>query len=157
MDTRTPSPEMLAALKEAVELRALGLSWEAVASQLERSPTTCRSWPSQYRREWPRLYNNAEKWLAREAGAEARVYLRKLLRSEDEKICLGAARLLLADRPKKLTRPRTAAPVSPEDVKLLAEMRSQTDDQIERHIDKYLADRLLPDGTGCAAGAEQPQ
>jgi hypothetical protein len=149
---------MLELLAQAVELRATGLAWEFVAAKLLREAATCRNWPSQYRAEWRRLYAEAERRLTGEAGAEARVYLRKLLRSDDEKISLAAAKLLLADRPKPQPRPRQPdAAVSRQNADFLADLRRMTDAELDQCIRGFLADQSVPAGTAAPASAAQSQ
>src|SRR5262249_49541177 len=94
----SPSPALMAMITVAADLRAVGASWAAVAEKVQRSPETCRTWPRLYPEAWRRLLAQAEDRLTEEAGGEARTYLRKLLRSEDERIVLGAGKLLLGVR-----------------------------------------------------------
>src|SRR5436305_8849620 len=80
-----------ALLARAAELRAAGASWAKIAAEVGRAVKTCSQWPSLYPAWWGQLLRAAEDRLSAESGAEARVVLRKLLRSEDEKIVLAAA------------------------------------------------------------------
>jgi hypothetical protein len=93
MPANTPPSDDL--LNHAAELRAGGLSWEAVAAKVGRSAETVRKWPAAHPDRWKALIHAAERRLAREAGAESVLILRQLLRSEDEKVRRDAARLLL--------------------------------------------------------------
>jgi hypothetical protein len=95
---KQPTPAVLSNLREAAELRVGGLSWEAVGERLHRSPETCRHWPLTYPEQWQALYRAAEERLINEAGAEAVLVLRQLLRSEDEKVRRDVAKLLAAMR-----------------------------------------------------------
>jgi hypothetical protein len=95
---KQPTAAVLSNLREAAELRVGGHSWEAVGEQLRRSPETCRHWPLIYPERWQALYRAAEERIINEAGAEAVLVLRQLLRSEDEKVRRDVARLLAAMR-----------------------------------------------------------
>src|SRR5262249_25377993 len=93
-----PAPAVLSSLREAAELRVGGHSWEAVGERLRRSPETCRHWPLTYPEQWQALYRAAEERLINEAGAEAVLVLRQLLRSQDEKVRRHVAKLLATMR-----------------------------------------------------------
>jgi hypothetical protein len=95
---KQPTPAVLSNLREAAELRVGGHSWEAVGDKLGRSPETCRHWPLTYSEQWQALYHAAEERLINEAGAEAVLVLRQLLRSEDEKVRRDVAKLLATMR-----------------------------------------------------------
>jgi hypothetical protein len=89
-------PEKL--LVRAAELRAAGLSWRAVARQVERSEITVQRWPWYYPVRWDAAYRQAEAELVDEAAAESVVVLRQMLRSEDVKVQQSAAAKLMAHR-----------------------------------------------------------
>ncbi len=91
-----PSTEMLRLLAAAVELRAAGKSWEAVAERLGRAAATCRCWPKRFRCAWDDLYEAAESKQMAEGRAEATSVLRTQLRLEDTKEKRDAAKALLA-------------------------------------------------------------
>src|SRR4051794_29755622 len=92
-----PIPAALARLVAvAAELKAGGVSWDQVASRVGRHPATCRRWTSRYADEWRRLFRAAQIRLLAEAGSEGMLELRRLLRSEDEKVRRDAARDLIA-------------------------------------------------------------
>jgi hypothetical protein len=95
---KQPTPAVLSSMREAAELRVGGLSWEAVGERLRRSPETCRHWPLNYPEQWQALYRAAEERVINEAGAEAVLVLRQLLRSKDEKVCRDVAKLLATMR-----------------------------------------------------------
>jgi hypothetical protein len=95
---KQPTPGVLSSMHEAAELRVGGHSWEVVGERLRRSPETCRHWPLTYPEQWQALYRAAEERIIHEAGAEAVLVLRQLLRSQDEKICRDVAKLLAAMR-----------------------------------------------------------
>src|SRR5262245_45352632 len=96
-----PSDHLLSLLTIAADLRAAGVSWAAVGERVSRSDETCRAWPRRYPDDWRRLSREAEDLLTAEAGGEARIVLRKLLRSENEKVSLAAANLLLRARDER--------------------------------------------------------
>ena len=77
---KPPSDDLLA---RAAELRAGGLSWEAVAAKIGRAADTVRRWPTQYPDRWQAVLHAAERRLVSEAGAESVLVLRQLLRSDD--------------------------------------------------------------------------
>jgi hypothetical protein len=149
---QTPSEEVLELMSAAAELRAGGASWETVGADLDRHPDTCRRWARDYARTWQRLYRAAHAQQAREAEAEARVVLRTLLRSKDNKVQLAAARQLLRPGPKP--RPRKPMP-EPPDAELTAFL-SQVRNLSDAELDDMLRD--LPPRPGTAlAGAAGPR
>lgn len=87
--------QMRTLLKRAVELRAGGQRWSAVAEELHRKETTCRKWPSEYRETWDSLYREAHTAIIDEAHAEALHVQRSLLRHQDPSIRQRAAHSLL--------------------------------------------------------------
>src|SRR5690348_1674072 len=100
----TPCARVRAGLERMAELRAGGLGWEAVAKDLGVSPETCRRWTREHAREWKRLYREAEQAVWLEVRAEARLVLRKHMRSEDSLAAILAAKLLLAESRRSLAR-----------------------------------------------------
>jgi hypothetical protein len=130
-------------LNHAAELRAGGLSWEAVAAQVGRSAETVRKWPAAYPDRWQALLHAAERRLARDAGAESVLILRQLLRSDDEKIRRDAARLLINLRLQLARLDHTSAaqaaarPTSGA-VRLLAHL-------LETHSDEQLTRLVTPE------------
>jgi hypothetical protein len=143
---KPPSDELLT---HAAELRAAGLSWEAVAAKVGRSAETVRKWPTAYPDRWQSLLHAAERRLVCEAGAESVLILRQLLRSADEKIRRDAARLLvnlrleLAKLDLQAAAHAAAAPTS-DAARLLAHL-------LETHSDEQLA-QLVAAEFGRAAG-----
>jgi hypothetical protein len=93
-----PSEELLPLIELAVQQRAAGSSWDAVAAKVGHDAQTCRGWPAAYPDVWRRLYRQAERHVLAEAGAEAVAVLRTLLRSKGEKTPLAACALLLKSR-----------------------------------------------------------
>jgi len=123
-----------ATLTRAAKLRAAGCSWESVAAQLGRTVETVLKCPDDDR--WPALLAEAEKRVAVEAGAEAVLILRQLLRAEDEKVRRDAARFLLELRFRLAAPPDTSDPLpSPRSAdarRLVAFLESHSDDDLAR-------------------------
>jgi hypothetical protein len=86
---------MVRLLAAAADLRASGISWEAVAARLRRAADTCRRWPARYPALWADLYAAAERGQMTEGRAEATAVLRSHLRLEDTKQTRDAAKALL--------------------------------------------------------------
>ena len=128
------SSPALATLTRAANLRAAGCSWESVAAQLGRAVEGVLKWPDDER--WPALLADAEKRLAVEAGAEAVLVLRNLLRAEDEKVRRDAARFLLELRFRLAAPPDTSddlpSPRSADARRLVAFLESHSDDDLAR-------------------------
>jgi hypothetical protein len=89
------SAQLLRLLTQAAELKARGSSWDHVAAQVGRRPSTCRRWTTLYPAAWRRLFGEAQRRLVTDAGAEGVQALRSQLRSEDEKVRRDAARTLV--------------------------------------------------------------
>ncbi|QDU18285.1 hypothetical protein [Urbifossiella limnaea] len=125
-----------ATLARAAQLRAAGCSWESVAAQLGKAVETVLKWPEKYADRWPPLLADAEKRVAVEAGAEAVLILRQLLRAEDEKVRRDAARFLLELRFKLVAPPDTSDPLptprSADARRLVAFLESHSDDDLAR-------------------------
>ncbi|MFO0796992.1 MAG: hypothetical protein U0804_05905 [Gemmataceae bacterium] len=125
-----------ATLARAAQLRAAGCSWESVAAQLGKTVETVLKWPETYADRWPPLLADAEKRVAVEAGAEATLVLRQLLRAEDEKVRRDAARFLLELRFKLVAPPDPSdplpAPRSADARRLVAFLESHSDDDLAR-------------------------
>src|SRR5262245_50016611 len=94
----TPRAETARLLATAAELKAGGASWEAVAAKVGRTAATCRRWPTLYPDDWQRLFRDAERQLVVDAGAEAVLVLRALLRAADDKVRRDVARTLVGLR-----------------------------------------------------------
>jgi transposase len=125
----------------AAELRAGGLSWEAVAAKVDRSAETVRKWPTAYPDRWHALLHAAERRLARDAAAESMLILRQLLRSDDEKVRRDAARLLINLRVEldkidlRSAKPSGQATTS-DAIRLLARMLGiYTDEQLAQLVE----------------------
>ena len=89
------SQNMLTLLTTAAELRSSGASWQAVGTQVRRSAKTCQKWPSRFPQEWGQLYRSAQQQRFEEAGNEAMVMMRKMLRNSDGKLQLKAGEILI--------------------------------------------------------------
>src|SRR4051794_28517484 len=96
MPRNTPPPDAL--LATAAELRAAGLAWDAVAAEVGRAADTVRKWPGLYPSRWTKHLRAAEDRLLAEAAAESVFFLRKQLRSDDEKTSRDAADKLIRFR-----------------------------------------------------------
>src|SRR5687767_3826217 len=92
---KPPSDDVLATV---AELRAGGLSWEAVAARVGKSVRTVQRWPTRYPFRWRKYLAAAEDQLLAEAAAESVHTLRGQLRSEDDKARRDAADKLLRFR-----------------------------------------------------------
>ena len=133
-----PSDEILEQMICAADLRAGGASWEAVGRELQRHADSCRRWARRFPEVWRRLYRSAEIRLEREAQAEARVTLRQLLRSPEEKTKLAAARDLLRSRPARRGRRPTEAPDN-EAAMFISQIQGLSDVEIEDMLRNFLA------------------
>ena len=139
---KPPSDDLLA---RAAELRAGGLSWEAVAAKIGRAADTVRRWPTQYPDRWQAVLHAAERRLVSEAGAESVLVLRQLLRSDDEKVRRDAARFLvylrleLAKLDQKTPAP-TSPPLTSDAARLVAFLEGHTDEELEQ----FIAERERP-------------
>jgi hypothetical protein len=144
------SREFLQRLRTAAELRAAGLSWEVVAGRVGRAAATCSRWPSRYADLWRSVFREAVRQSEQESAIEARATLRKMLRGEDDRQKLTAAQQLLkAPRP----RPRGKRMIAPEDRVLAAfisQLRSVSDEELDRIA------REVVETSGHPAGVEGP-
>jgi hypothetical protein len=143
---KQPTPAVLSSMREAAELRVGGHSWEAVGEQLRRSPETCRHWPLTYPEQWQALYRAAEERVINEAGAEAVLVLRQLLRSKDEKVCRDVAKLLATMRMELLTLKSKAADKATElpdsdAERVAAFLTGQSADSINEIVEELLDQR----------------
>jgi hypothetical protein len=143
---KQPTPAVLSSMREAAELRVGGLSWEAVGEQLRRSPETCRHWPLTYPKQWQALYRAAEERVINEAGAEAVLVLRQLLRSEDEKVRRDVAKLLATLRMELLALKSKAADKATEHPETDAErvaafLAGQSAESINETVEELLDQR----------------
>ncbi len=97
-----PNAATLARMRTAAELRAAGLSWEAIAEKIGRHEVSCRRWAERYPDEWRRLLTCMEERALRHAGNEALSILRRLAvavdprKAEDKRVAQRAAAFLYA-------------------------------------------------------------
>jgi hypothetical protein len=145
---KQPTAAVLSSMREAAELRVGGLSWEAVGERLRRSPETCRHWPLSYPEQWQALYRAAEERVINEAGAEAVLVLRQLLRSEDEKVRRDVARLLATMRMELLALKSKTDKVKelPESdaERVAAFLAGQSEERVEEMVEQLLDQRRRP-------------
>ena len=85
-------------LLRAVEARAAGHSWEAVAKLVHRATSTVRRWSLRYPQEWDAALQAAQQQAVVQAGNEAVGILRRLMSSKDERISHQAAWRLIHQR-----------------------------------------------------------
>src|SRR5262249_37849358 len=134
---RTMNPsEKLRPLVARAGLRASGASWEVVAAQLKRRADTIRRWSDDYPDFWRRAFAAAESRHLADAGAEAVLILRQLLRADDEKLRRDVARTLTALRASRRKRARHPRPEkAPGDAaRLAAFLEALDDDQVHALI-----------------------
>src|ERR1700738_1466010 len=89
------SQNLITLMTTAAELRTGGMSWENVAREVNRKAGTCSKWPSRYRREWNRIYMDAQRQRYEEVSNESLSYLRTLLRSKEDKTKLKSIEMVL--------------------------------------------------------------
>ena len=140
-------------IARAAALRAAGNTWEAVGAAVDRHAETVRHWPDRYPDQWGRAYRAVESQLIADAATEARATLRLMLRAKKGKYRLGAAVQLLKTRDvDRLREARIMAdrPADQDAQKILDELRSMSDTDLERHIADFLRakGRLAPPGEG---------
>lgn len=131
---RQPSRETLELMATVAELRANGASWQTAAARVERSAETCRNWPRRYPEQWQRLYLAAEDTLLAEAGAESLTMLRKLLRSETERVRLAAAQLLFKLRCQRRGKVDASSSKAPDEetAAFLAQVKGMSPEEIDQ-------------------------
>jgi hypothetical protein len=156
----TVPDSLLPLLTTAAELRASGHSWTKVGEDLNRSPETCRHWPLRFPETWRRLYRRAQGHVIAEAGAEARAYLRKLLRGAEARYVLGAAQALLRCEENERSREERAERTNPpegsaEIPEFVRHLKGMTAAQLAALIDDYLA-LVRPAVEATAAGGPEP-
>jgi hypothetical protein len=131
----------------------VGATWEAVGARLHRSPETCRRWPQDYAPRWRALTRAAEDRLFTEAGSEALVVLRRLLRNADPRVCRDPAKFLLGLR-VRLRRAEDEAPAAPDgDAARIVAFLGRLSDAEVRALAAELVARLVPPAGGTAADA----
>src|SRR4029077_16448114 len=93
------SQNLLTLLTNAAEMRTAGMSWASVSQRVHRKPSTCSKWPSRYKREWNRVYLQAQRQRYEDVSNESLTYLRSLLRSDEQKIQLKSIELVMKHAP----------------------------------------------------------
>lgn len=135
MASAVPSQRLIL---RAAQLRAEGLSWEAIGQAVGRSRTAVSRWPWRYQAIWERGHARAAGLLAQDANAESVQTLRSLLRSPDEKIRRDAAQRLMhynqtRQRSHKRTHPQDT-PLSHTSIDTPASDARLSDADLEAHI-----------------------
>ena len=127
-----PSNELFT---RAAELRAMGLSWEAIAKEVNRVERTVRGWQRKYAERWTAALLQAERLMSAQSDCESVLTLRKLLLSQDEKVRWHAAKCLIARRNERekieLKTPVIPhTPLTSEAARLIAFLDGQTDEEL---------------------------
>ncbi len=148
-------PPSDALLNRAAELRAGGATWDSVAKSLNRAADTVRRWPRDYPDRWKIALHEAERQLVCETAAESVLVLRKLLRSEDEKVRRDAARALMdlrLDLTKlELTSVSETTPLTSEAARLIAFLDGQPDEELA-----ILAANVFPSSAAPQSDSAEP-
>jgi hypothetical protein len=111
-----PNATTLARLRTAAELRAAGLSWEAIAEKIGCHEVSCRRWTERYPDEWRRLLTRMEEIALRHAGNEALSILRRMAvavdprKAEDKRLAQRAAAFLFGKQREAKARWRRRQP-----------------------------------------------
>ena len=111
-----PSDDLRDRIIRAATLRAEGRPWSAVAEELGLTAATVQSYPRKYPKLWAVAERRAWDRALAEAAAEAVTTLRRLLRSDDDKINRDAAAKLVQFAARRLRPPaarKTDAAVPP--------------------------------------------
>jgi hypothetical protein len=129
-----PTSRLMELMTQAAHLRSQGLSWEAIAARLGRTARTCQSWQRLHPAIWKRLWQEATK--DRDAGgdAEARLVLRNILRSADNKSRLSAAQHLLRKSSRTKARKSSSDRVDPELSSFIIEIKELSDEELDQAL-----------------------
>lgn len=106
-------PIPLAAVARAAYLRAGGTAWEDIAEKLARTVTETEA--MERHPDWARLHALAVAAVANEAEAEARLELRRALRSDDEDEATAAAEEAYRRQERRDARRESGPPAPPSD------------------------------------------
>ena len=128
-------------LKKAAELRAAGCSWATVAKEFGCAPDTCRRWTSDWADEWKRLYAEACENVDDESRAESIATLRSMLRSEDDRLRQGAAKML-NDVGARRGKPQLSSPPVSDLVRIATYVESLDESELREFLAEFLPDRL---------------
>jgi hypothetical protein len=134
-----PPPAHL--IRTAADLRAAGNAWERVADEVEYPLDDVREWPQRYPMRWRKAIEAAVRRTLAEATAEAVLYLRKQLRSENDKSVREASLKLaqvciLLEKARRPAKGDTQQPTSPPGYadRLLNYVRGMTDEQLAEEM-----------------------
>jgi hypothetical protein len=142
-------------LEQAADLRARGVTWEAIAQVLNCKLETCRDWPNRYADEWRRLLGQSDRQHQRDAQAEGRRVLRELVRAEDAKTKLRAACRLYAPTTAKSrrTKPPAMTAADRDMAMFISELKGLSDEDLQQLIDDAMAARGHVPGIEDSPGA----
>src|SRR5438874_3835 len=87
-------PYVLSLMEQAATLRAAGNTWETIALRLHRTARTIQRWQASYAADWGRFYRAAANRQLEEAGLEAYLHLRNLMRTDDTRAIERIAKFL---------------------------------------------------------------
>lgn len=126
-------------LERAAELRAGGASWKLAAESIGRDQSVLRRWAKEFKADWDRFYQDAERLIKSEANSESMNILRDLMREKDPEIRLSAAdklsNLLLKQRAAEGPRE------SRSDVEAyLMQIEEMTNEELEDCIARFIAE-----------------
>ncbi len=144
-------------LEKMAEWRARGLSWEAVGREVKKSESTLHRWTKEFPREWQAALRKFETMIRREALAESVLTLRKMLRSEDEKIGRSAAaELIRFVTSKQIVNKKTHSTSNPgtSEIAAIAEFVGGLSDDEMAILLRELQSRPADSGTDADASPE---
>lgn len=127
--TGAPSDELRDRIIRAATLRAEGRSWAAVADELGLTAATVQAYPRKHPKLWAVAERRAWDRALAEAAAEAVTTLRRLLRSDDDKLTRDAAAKLVQFAARRL-RPPAARKADPTVPPVIAYLESLNHDEL---------------------------
>src|SRR5262245_61450187 len=134
-------------LKTAAELRADGLTWDEVASQLHRAVATCKAWPSRYQSSWQSLYRNAQVARCQYLADKSLKVLERLQDDLDVRVQKHASDLLLRHSRLMLGVGVKGGARPPEKNDAIVDSYRKLMDWERDRIDRLRAERGLPPAT----------
>ena len=159
---KIPSIRTRQAMEMAAELRAAGATWETIASELKRQPNLVARWSKMYAQEWERMLSAAEERLSRHVNNESRGFLRRMLREDDLKARLAAAKQL-AEMRKEEKAAQPATDLQSRYTSFVTQIQEFSDEELQRIMCKFVRDvhgkgttPLGITGMASAEGAELP-